>query len=78
MAIHFHFAFIRRGDPTKTLYVDTARSCGRFPSLCPPWAVIRTVSPQVQSDPSLALADGLKIKTMFSRKATESWRGLRA
>lgn len=63
------------GDPG---YEDTARSCGLFPSLWPPLGVIMTVSPRVQIDPSVALAEGLKMKAMFSRKATESWRGLRA
>ena len=51
---------------------DTARSCGLFPSLWPPLDVTTTVSPHVQIEPSVDFAEGLKIKTMFSRSATSS------
>src|SRR5688572_4731565 len=58
---------------------DTAKSCGRLPSLLPPFGVMTIVSPQVQRDSlSAEIADGLQIKTMFSCSVTASWRGLLA
>ena len=52
---------------------EIARSWTLLPSLWPPLDVTTTVSPQVQIEfPSADRAEGLKIKTMFSRNATSS------